>query len=48
MFLLKSEEKNFHALDVSENLAQLLESLFKENCLPKALKQSTTEYIKLR
>lgn len=46
--VLKSEEKNFHALDISNNLAQLLETLSKENCLPKALKQSTSDYIKLR
>lgn len=45
---LKSEEKNFHALDVNENVVQLLQAMFTRNVISKNVKNKILNYVKLR
>lgn len=45
---LKSEEKHFHALEMSEKFGQLLEDITNTNIIPGSVKDKVLNYIKLR
>lgn len=45
---LKSEEKNFHALEVDDKFVQLLANIFKQNYVQSFVKEKILDYIKLR
>lgn len=45
---LKSEEKGFHPLEVSEKMVQLFSNIFKENYFPQNVRESILTYVKLR
>lgn len=45
---LKSEEKGFHPLEVTEKMVQLFSNIFKENYFPNNVKRNIFTYVKLR